>query len=561
MKDLGDRFIFIPLMGVKEIGPNCYLYSQKSPVDGVREWLIVDCGIGFIREMGLPGVDVVVPDISFILNDIIDKGDRLVGMLLTHVHEDHIGAVPYLWQDLNCDIYTTKIAASMLKNKFMDMGICHNTDEIPIKEISVSGPIKIGSFDIDMIGITHSVPEMSGAFIKTPHGNVFHTGDWKIDDAPQVGQETNWKALSKASQEGVLAVACDSTNVMFSGCSGSEGTVRENLEKVITKRKKGLIIVTTFASNIARFSSICKSAAKAGRRVFLAGRALSRMYLIARENGYLKDIEDILPLNELSNYPRDKAVVICTGCQGEERAALSKIANNEHPDIKISGSDLIVFSSKIIPGNEKRIGALMNQYASMDIDILCEMDDYLHSSGHPGQEELAKMYEVLKPKYVIPVHGEQLHIRAHVKFAKEQGYEALKLTNGDVVVLNKDKCEVIDQIDTGYIAVDGNCLLPINSPILRNRKTMAEHGAVFISVVWHRKNKSINNLDISAPGIFDFYGEDREILKHIQQSIYKGLTVNNSTTEQSLKKSIVSMVKKIVKEEAGKYPTIYVHMM
>ena len=562
---LNDGVYFIALTGVEEIGPNFYLYGVIANDGQEREWLIVDCGIGFVREQGLPGIEIVIPDIHAIVKGIVGRGDK-ISMYVTHAHEDHIGAIPYLWNELRCPIYTSKIAAAIIKHKFTDMKLMEDLNSCEIHEVAMNSTIKIGAFTLECVSITHSVPEMGAAILEVKDPvtkkvvRLCHTGDWKIDEDPQEGERTNWKALKAAGDKGMLAVIGDSTNIHLSGVSGSESTVKENLERVIAARKKGLIIVTTFASNIARLSSICKAASLAGRKVFLSGRSLARMSLVAKEAGYLKEINEILPITELNNYPKSQSLIICTGCQGEERAAVFKIAAEQHPDITLSKGDLVIFSSKMIPGNEKKIGNLINELSIMDVDIVSEMDGYLHASGHPGQDELLEMYSILEPKYIIPVHGEQYHIRSHVQFAEDHGYKAVRMRNGNVVQLTHNSCTIIGSIYSSYFAVDGNFLLPMNSNILRVRKELAYSGAVFISAIWNRKKANIEKVDISAPGLLDFT-EDADLFKEMHSAISKGLTINNKTNEGALRKSIVSIIKKVLRSEVNKMPIIYVHLL
>ncbi|MDE3060627.1 MAG: ribonuclease J, partial [Pseudomonadota bacterium] len=492
-----NDLLFVPLGGSNEIGMNLNLYTIGG------KWLMVDCGIGFATDY-LPGVEIVVPDISF----IAERKNDLLGLVLTHAHEDHLGAVPYLWRELECPIYATPFTAAFLSSKISEMGPGKKPKIIDVKP---GGRIDIGPFAMELIELTHSIPEMQAVAISTEQGVVMHTGDWKFDAAPQIGPVSNYDVLTRYGDGKVLAMVCDSTNVFVEGESGSEGEVREHLVQLIAQCKQR-VVVTTFASNLARVSTIIQAAQEAGRVVALAGRSLWRVTDAAKESGYLPTQMEFADEKEVMNLPKQDVLVLCTGCQGEPRAALTRIAKGEHPNIRLTPGDTVIFSSRKIPGNEMKINWINNRLVEKGIEIITDRDYYIHVSGHPAREELKRMYEMVRPHIAVPTHGEPQHLHEHAKLARSLGVrETVEAHNGAVVLLKDGEAGVIGKVKSGYIAIDGSSLIPTDSDIIRTRRKLRDDGALFVSVVLG-KNGELKSVKIAAPGLLD-EKEDKELIQ------------------------------------------------
>jgi ribonuclease J len=391
----GDELLFLALGGAGEIGMNLNLYGHAG------KWLMVDLGIAF-GDDSMPGVEVIMPDPAF----IVERRDDLAGIVLTHAHEDHLGAVADLWPRLRAPVYATPFAASVLRRKLMEAGLM---DAVPITEIPLRGKVQVGPFDLELITMTHSILEPNALAIRTRFGTVFHTGDWKIDPEPLLGDITDEATLRRIGEEGALAMVCDSTNVFIEGEAGSEATVRDNLEKLV-KTRRCRVAVTCFASNLARVESIAKAAVAAGRHPVLSGRALQRMVEAAQECGYLLDFPKCIDERMAGFLPRDKVLFICTGSQGEPRASMAKLANNEHRDLVLEDGDTAVFSARIIPGNERSVGRLHNALMARGVEVITDREADIHVSGHPGRDELVRVYQWVRPRIAIPVHGEVRHL-------------------------------------------------------------------------------------------------------------------------------------------------------
>ncbi len=545
-----NKLLFIPLGGSNEIGINVNLYH----LDG--KWIMVDCGSGFADDY-LPGVDMVVADLRF-----IEKYKKdLLGIILTHAHEDHLGAIQYLWNELECPIYTTKFTKTFLKSKLSEYSF---SKEMKIHEVDPKKKLELGPFSIQMIGLTHSAPEMQALMIRTKEGNVLHTGDWKFDPNPIIGTESDQKTLQDCGDEGVLALVCDSTNVFNKGVSGSEGDVRENLVKIIKNCPK-MVMVTTFASNLARLDSIIHAGQQAGRKIAITGRSMHRMLTAAQESGYLKDIAPLLDEKSIGNHKREELLVIATGCQGEPMAATSKIANESHHSIKLAKNDTVIFSSKIIPGNDKKIFSLFNILVKKGIEVITEKDHFVHVSGHPAIDELKEMYKLVRPNICIPVHGEPVHIHEHAKLAKSNGIKhAIEVENGSVVILEKDNSKIIDTVQNGYLAVDGNYLLPQDSEIFKMRRRMREAGIIIASIILDEKLRLVSSPIISTPGILDPV-EDGDLILSMKQEIIEALSDQRKNSKGRLiNDQIYSCVKRtirrIIKSEINKKPIIIVNI-
>ena len=476
-----NELIFCPLGGSGEIGMNMNLYGYGEKNN--HQWIIIDIGVGFVDD-SVPGIDLMVPDPDFILQ----RKDDLLGILLTHAHEDHIGAIALLWPSLECPIYATPFTATLIKEKFREKKINIGSH---LKIIELNGNVKIGPFDINYVTLTHSILEPNALQIKTPHGTLLHTGDWKCDTDPLIGKQMDEIKLKEIGKQGVLAMICDSTNIFTEGRSGSEKDVRESMLTVFENIKKK-IIVTTFASNVARMETVFKCAEKVGRHLSLVGRSMHRIYNTARECGYLQNIKPPLDPRDAKKIPRDKIVYLCTGSQGEPLGAMNRIVNQEHPDVYLDEGDTVIFSSRIIPGNEKKLFKIHNQLVKNNINVISEENAFIHVSGHPGRDEMRDMYEWIKPKISIPVHGEHRHMKEHYDFATSLGVpQPMLIENGDMIRIAPGEPKIIDKVHNGKLYVDGNRVIDDQSRFLKDRKNIAHNGLMDVTLIISKKG----NLD------------------------------------------------------------------
>jgi ribonuclease J len=545
-----NELLFLSLGGAGEIGMNLNLYGH----DGA--WLMVDLGITF-GDDETPGIDVIMPDPTF----IEQRADTLAGLVLTHAHEDHIGAVPYLWPRLRCPLYATPFTASLLRRKLAEAGL---KDKAPITEIPLSGRFDVGPFDIELITLTHSIPEPNACVIRTGAGSVMHTGDWKLDPDPLVGPDTDEAALIRAGEEGILAMVCDSTNVLVQGNSGSEGDVRAKLTEMVG-RYDNRVVVACFASNIARLETAAHAAAAHDRSAALVGRSLWRFYDAARENGYLTDIPRFLSPKEAAELPRDKVLLICTGSQGEPRSALARIARNDHPDAVLEPGDTVIFSSRVIPGNEKSIGRLQNRLTSLGVDLLTTHDEkHIHVSGHPARDELAQMYQWVRPKIAVPVHGEMRHLHAHEELARQcQVPEAHLAPNGTLLKLAPGPAEVVDEVFSGRLALDGNRLVSMGSGALRERRKMLHSGAAVVSLVIDEVGELQADPQISTHGVFDLE-EDSDIADSLIDTAADAvddLSRVSRRQDGAVREAVRIAVRRRFRALCGKRPTVDVHLV
>ena len=541
-----ENLLFCPLGGSGEIGMNMNLYAYGNEEN--RKWIIVDMGITFADE-SIPGVDLIYPDAGF----IIDKKDDLLGIVLTHAHEDHIGSISHIWPKLKCKIYATPFTAVLIQEKFKEKKIDVTSY---LKIVELNSKIKLGPFDIDFVTLTHSILEPNGLSITTPEGVILHTGDWKVDPNPLIGNKVDEKKLRSIGEKGVIAMICDSTNVFSPGRAGSEKDVRESLLKIVSNQKKR-VLVTSFASNVARMESIFYIAKQTKRNISLVGRSMHRIYKAAKQCGYLKDVVEPLDSRDASNISKDRIILLCTGSQGEPMGALNRIANDNHPDVNIESGDTVIFSSKIIPGNEKKLYALQNYFVKKNIEVITEENAFVHVSGHANREDLKDMYQWVKPKCVIPVHGEHRHMKEHISFAKElQIPYNLKVENGNIIKISKDKKpEIIDQAPTGKIYLDGSVAVSLDSKSIKERKNISANGLLEITLIISNNGK-IKKPIISFRGIpeeetietFKFDIED-EIIKTCNS-----FAVNNFKQEKNLIDTIKQNCRKIIKEKTGKRP-------
>ncbi|WP_369823715.1 ribonuclease J [Maricaulis sp. W15] len=470
---------------------NLYGYGPQ----GKQKWIIVDCGVTF-GDLSTPGVDLIMPDPRF----IEERRDDLIGMVLTHAHEDHMGAVAHLWRKLRCPIWATPFTAWLVRDRLREYGLL---DEVELHEIALDSRFNLGPFDLQLVTLTHSIPEPNGIAIRTPAGMVLHTGDWKIDPAPMIGEVTDGDAISAIGDEGVLAMICDSTNVFSPGESGSEGDVRDELIKVVGEHKTGKVAIAAFASNVARLQSSIEAAEANGRRVCLVGRSMHRMTAAAKAVGLLQHVQDFISEEEAGFLPPEKILYLCTGSQGEPRAALSRIAAGNHRNVSLSNGDTVIFSSRVIPGNELGIFELQNQLAERGVHIITEKTRPIHVSGHPCRDELAQMYAWAKPKVAIPVHGERRHLLEHADFARElQVPHAVSVRNGDMVEIRSDgTASIIDEAPASRLHVDGNFLVDAGAASMRERRKLAHAGQVTLAMAVSEKGEIMSGPEVRLQGV------------------------------------------------------------
>ncbi|HUD50279.1 ribonuclease J [Parvibaculum sp.] len=486
-----DELVFLPLGGAGEIGMNLNVYGYGPEDD--RQWIVVDLGVTFGDDR-TPGVDLIMPDPAF----LEERRDEIIAIVLTHAHEDHIGAVAHLWPRLRCPVYATPFTATLVKAKLMEAGI---EAQVPLNIVPLGSRFTLGPFDIELVTLTHSIPEPNALAIRTPLGLVMHTGDWKIDPEPLVGDDMDVTRLSEIGDEGVLAIVCDSTNVFTPGTSGSEAEVAKSLIEVIRQCEER-VAVTTFASNVARLESIAKAAEACDRHVVLVGRAMFRIVGAARDAGYLNGLAPFLTEHDIGYLPRDKVLLLCTGSQGEPRAALARIVEDTHPNIALSEGDTVIFSSRIIPGNESSIFDLQNRLAERGIRVITEKDHFVHVSGHPCRDELARMYQWIRPQIAVPVHGEARHLAEHAVLARElQVPETVVVRNGLMVRLAPGPAEIVDEAPAGRIYLDGEVLIEADEGAVQERRKLAFSGSAFVSLVLDKDGKVRGDPQVRLMGL------------------------------------------------------------
>ena len=534
---------FLPLGGTGEIGMNLNLYGYGEGKD--INWFMVDCGVTF-SQAGLPGIDLQMPDPTFIAS----QKEKLMGIILTHAHEDHIGAMPFIWPYFKCPIYTTEFTAALLMEKFDEYNIdytnkiiIHNDGEI----------INIGNFQVKAIGLTHSIPEMNALLIKSPSANIFHTGDWKIDKDPIVGDGFNKEKLLDFENIEIDALVCDSTNAMTPGISGSELSVKNSLEEIIGKIE-GRIFLSTFASNVARLCSVAEAAAKHDRHVVLSGRGMHRIVNAAKSVGLLGGLPDFVDEGNAGYLPAEKTLILCTGSQGEYRAALSKIARDEHQHIVAEKGDTVIFSSKIIPGNEAGIMNLQNQFAKKDIKIITGKDEFVHVSGHPCQDELIEMYNLIQPKSIIPVHGEFRHLVANANLAKNNGIKkSLVIENGTVVKISNKDVSIDQQVESGRLYKDGKIIIYDYESPSTERSKISFTGLIVISIVL-QNNKIKSKPKIKMIGLPEFDEEGIKLSDWVNQALDNVISSKNKSG--NLESKIKNAVIRQIREVWGKKPKV-----
>ena len=548
-----DELLFCPLGGSGEIGMNMNLFAYGKPDN--QKWIIVDVGVTFADDT-VPGVDIIYPDPGF----IIDKKDDLLGIVLTHAHEDHIGAIAHVWPKLKCKIYATPFTSVLITEKFKEKKI-----DITgyLKIVELNSTINLDPFKIEFVTLTHSILEPNGLRIQTPAGNILHTGDWKCDPDPLIGGNINSERLKEIGNEGVLAMICDSTNVFSAGRAGSELDVRKNLLKVFERLKKR-IIVTSFASNVARMETVFYCAEQTGRHISLVGRSMHRIFKAARQCGYLKNVIDPIDSRDAKNISREKIVYLCTGSQGEPMGAMNRIVKYTHPDVYIERNDAVVFSSKIIPGNEKKLYKLHNNLVKEGIEVISEDNEYIHVSGHPNREDLRDMYNWIKPKAVIPVHGEHRHMIEHIEFAKEMQVKyPVQVENGDIVKLYPgEKPEVYDKAPSGRVYLDGNVPVEEDSRSIKERRNISSNGFLEATIMITPKGNIHNKPLVTFRGLPVYendefiYGLEEEIERTI-----KTFSLNNAKQQDNLIDALKITCRKFSKEKTGKKPLTNINLV
>jgi ribonuclease J len=517
---------------------------------------MVDLGVSFGDDT-IPGVHVTMPDPSF----IVEQRENLAGIVLTHAHEDHLGAVQYLWPQLRCPVYATPFSAVFLKAKLAEYGL---DSQVPIKVMELGSRFDVGPFDIELVTMTHSILEPNALAIRTPKGMVLHSGDWKFDPDPLIGDASDQKRLAELGEEGVTALICDSTNALTEGSSGSESDVRDNLIKVIKEIKTGRVAVACFASNVARLQSIIEAAHEADRCVALVGRSLRRVIEAAQEVGYFKDYPNLLSEKDAMNVPRDQVLMICTGSQGEPRSALARIAKGDHPVVSLDSGDTVIFSSREIPGNEKSIGRMQNSLIAQGVEIITPGEHMIHVSGHPGRDELAQMYALSRPEIVVPVHGESRHTQAQAELAEAcQVKETVVPFNGSVITLTPGSARIIDEVTSGELCVDGDRLVPRGGDLLKSRSRIIWNGIIFVTIVLDADGGLAADPLMSAPSLLD---EDLDegliamLLEQVEERV-ANLDDDQVENDDEVILAVRQAIRKPLRQRLGKRPLIEVHLV
>lgn len=546
-----DELVFLPLGGSGEIGMNLNLYG----CDG--KWLMVDLGITF-GDDSTPGIDVMMADPGF----IAAQRANLAAIVLTHAHEDHLGAVPYLWERLRCPVYATPFAAALLRRKLNEFG----QSGVKLIEIPLGGRFQIGPFDLEYITLTHSIPEPNALAVRTRFGTVLHTGDWKIDPEPLIGEPTDIERLKALGDTGALAIVCDSTNALREGQSGSEADVRRALIAEIGEAR-GRVAVACFASNVARLRSIIAAAEAHGRHVALVGRSLKRIAECARETGYFPKSDALVSEQEIGYMPPERSLIVVTGCQGEPRAALMRIATDTHPNVTLGRRDTVIFSSRIIPGNEREIAHLQTLLIRKGIAIVTEKDDRegeapIHVSGHPARAELRAMYSWIRPWISVPVHGEARHMLAHQELAREMNVpQAMRIENGEALRLAPGPAVVVARVPVGRLGVDGNRLVPMDGEVLRARNKLLHNGAVVATVVVDDDGDLATDPQISFTGIAEDDSE-RELREAVREAVAESVgDMPRGRASGSVGETVRREIRRVLRDATGRKPVIDVHVV
>jgi ribonuclease J len=551
MTDTADELVFVPLGGLGEIGLNLALYGFGPRAR--RKWLMVDCGVTFAGP-DESGIDLILPDVGYIEK----MRANLVGVVITHAHEDHIGAVADILPRLGCPIYATRFAAGLLESKRLSNP---GAPDLDVRTVSLGATLELGPFSVELVPVAHSIPESCALAIRTPLGTVLHSGDWKIDLEPGIGLPTDSARLKAIGDEGVLALVSDSTNIMREGMSPSEAEVAKRLREVI-QASPNRVVVTTFASNVARIRAVALAAMATGRSVVLVGRSMDRVTSVARECGYLEGVPDFLSADSFAHLPRDKVVVLATGSQGEKRAAIARMSEDDHPAVTLAAGDRVIFSSRTIPGNEREVGRIINNFLRDGIDVVTDRTALVHASGHPRQGEVAQLYQWVRPQIAIPAHGEELHLTEHAAFAKAAGVaHVMPARNGDVVLLAPGAPAIVDEVQHGRLAKDGNVLVRVDDEALRTRRKLASAGIVTIAIAVDKKGDLAGTPDVVALGLPGKGGNGRDIDAVVDDALFS--TFDHLPRQKRRDADVVSnavgrAVRNAVGEAWGKRPEVHV---
>ncbi len=551
MADTNEDLVFGALGGLGEIGMNCALYGFGPPRR--RKWLMVDLGVSFAGPE-LPGVDLVLPDLSFI--ERIRKD--LVALIITHAHEDHIGALADLWPRLECPVYASRFAISLAETRRLaEVG----APPVTFIEARPGEVIDLAPFSVEFVNVAHSIPESHALAIRTRLGTIVHSGDWKLDPQPVVGPPTDAARLKAIGDEGVLALVCDSTNILRDGESPSEADVAATLKQLIAQAP-ARVVVTTFASNIARIRSVAEAAQAAGRQVLCLGRAMDRAVTVARECGYLPGIHEFLPPDAFDRLPRERVVAIATGSQGEPRAAMARMAGDEHPDVTLAAGDRVIFSSRTIPGNEKAVGRIVNALIDQGVEVITDRTHMVHVSGHPRRGEVAKFYDWVRPQIAVPAHGEPLHLSEHRAFARERGVpHVLHARDGDLLRLAPGEPHIVDEMPAGRLYKDGDVLVPAADDVMRQRAKLAFAGIVSVAVAISAKGDIAGDPDVTFMGLpargKGGVAMDEVIDKAVFQTL-DGLPRGKRRDSDTLAGALERAVRNAVAGVWGKKPAVHV---
>ncbi|HEX5210304.1 MAG TPA: ribonuclease J [Pseudolabrys sp.] len=549
-----QQLVFAPLGGVGEIGMNLSIYGLGD--DRRRQWLAVDLGVSFASEDHLPGVDLILPDIRY----LVEERKNLAGLVLTHAHEDHFGAIIDLWPRLKVPIYATPFTAALLEAKRASEP---GAPEIPVTIVRLGGRFKVGPFDIELVTMAHSIPEANALIIRTPAGTVLHTGDWKIDPTPVLGDATDEKKLRALGDEGCLALVGDSTNAVREGRSPSEKEVGQTITEII-KAARGRVAVTTFASNVGRLRSVIDAARAAEREVVVVGRAMDRIIQVARETGYMEGVQDLRSADVYGHLPPNKVVALCTGSQGEPRAALARIAEDQHPDVTLTRGDTVIFSARTIPGNEKAVGRIVNGLIDQGIKVITDRDALVHVSGHPRRAELEELIGWVKPQILIPVHGEALHLSEHAALARRCGVkQVIQCRNGDLVQISGHP-GVIDEVPEGRLYKDGALLVEADSRTVADRRRLSFAGAVSVALAVTDKGELIDDPSLDLIGIPERDRDGALIYEAVYDAVlatFDSLPRKRRSDPDAVAEAVRRAVRAVVAERWGKKPMCHVHVL
>ncbi len=546
-----DELVFCALGGLGEIGMNAALYGFGPPAR--RKWLMVDCGLAFAGP-DLPGIDILYPDLSFVERIKRD----LVGLIITHAHEDHIGAVAELWPRLGCRVFATRFAAGLLEAKHASE---LQSADLRVETVRLGSRIVLPPFDIEFVPVAHSIPESAALVIRTRLGTVVHSGDWKIDATPVVGLPTDAARLHAIGDEGVLALVCDSTNILRDGESPSELDVAATLQRLVAEAP-ARVVVTTFASNVARLRAVADAAAAAGRSVVVAGRAMDRVIGIARECGYLDGVAPFLPVERYGSLPRDRVVLLATGSQGEIRAALARMSQDDYGETRLTPGDRVIFSSRTIPGNEREVARVVNGLVTQGIEVITDRTHLVHVSGHPRRTEVAKFYGWVRPQVAVPAHGEPLHLAEHAAFARALGIpHVVRAANGDIVVLAPGKPGILEEAPHGRLAKDGNLLIPATDASLQARVRLGFAGVISIAFALTGRGELAGDPDVLMSGLPSHTRDGRGMDVTVDEAIFDTLDNLGRGKRRDVDAAATAVeraVRGAVGAAWGKKPTVHV---